>query len=141
MNNLIDTTHRHTFHRNDVLDWGGWLATGNFPFVTTFITICSLICFYFLQSYPLTFAPGGVDMLWQCLTCHLVHWNTEHLFWSLGTFAVLGCLCEHTIPMAFYRALAVSAFTIPAAMLFLSGADAFPYGGISGVDSALFALP
>ncbi len=32
--------------------------------------------------------------LWRVVTCHWVHLNWDHLFWSGATFLFLGSLCE-----------------------------------------------
>ena len=32
--------------------------------------------------------------IWRLATCHLTHWNAEHLQWDLLMFVVLGAVCE-----------------------------------------------
>jgi rhomboid family GlyGly-CTERM serine protease len=77
--------------------------------------------------------------LWRLLTSHFTHWSGDHLFWDALAFAVLGWLCERNGLGSFLRCVGVSAFLIPLTLWF-----ALPqmttYRGLSGIDSALFAL-
>lgn len=75
----------------------------------------------------------------QLLSCHLTHWSWEHLFWDLGMFAVVGRLCEKATPRAYYVALLSSGLCIPAGVM-LSNPEIDVYRGLSGIDTALFAL-
>lgn len=92
-------------------------------------------------------APASVlgyqrDSLWQAwrfLTCHCVHWNADHLFWSAGTFLTLGMVCERASRARFLTCMGVAALAIPV-MLCLCMPDLRTYGGLSGIDSALFVL-
>lgn len=76
---------------------------------------------------------------WRLVTSHFVHWSSEHLFWDLLAFAVLGWLCERDHTRAFLRCVAFSAVLIPL-VLALATPDMAAYRGLSGIDSALFAL-
>jgi hypothetical protein len=94
-------------------------------------------------------APGAADALgyrvyaphawWSGFACHWVHWNGEHLFWSLGTFVVLGALCEWRSRRLFAACVLISAAAIPLALRVIQPAYAL-YGGLSGIDFGLFAL-
>ncbi len=75
----------------------------------------------------------------QLLTCHLLHWSTEHLCWDLGMFVLLGVLCERWWPRAFYSVLASSAVAIPVGVM-LSNPELRVYRGLSGLDTALYTL-
>lgn len=76
---------------------------------------------------------------WRLLTGHLVHWSLGHLVWDVGAFVLLGALCEARSRRRFLVCLAGSAVVIPAAVWWVMPGLEF-YGGLSGVDSALFAL-
>jgi len=77
--------------------------------------------------------------LWRMLTCHWVHLSGDHLFWSAMTFLGLGSLCELMDKNKYYATVAVSAFLIPAA-IWWGMPDLMIYGGLSGIDCALYAL-
>jgi rhomboid family GlyGly-CTERM serine protease len=77
--------------------------------------------------------------LWRGISCHWAHWNGNHLFWSAGTFLVLGARCERAHRQQFLYCLVLSALAIPIA-LWRYMPELATYGGLSGLDSALFAL-
>ncbi len=77
--------------------------------------------------------------LWRMLTCHWVHLSGDHLFWSAMTFLGLGSLCEVMDKKKYFATVAVSAFLIPAAIWWRIP-DLIIYGGLSGLDCALYAL-
>jgi rhomboid family GlyGly-CTERM serine protease len=82
-------------------------------------------------------AAGGE--VWRLITCHLVHAGGEHLFWDAAALLVLGSVCEWRGRAATAVTLAASAPAVSAAVLiFLPGVSS--YCGLSGLDSALFAL-
>lgn len=76
---------------------------------------------------------------WQLLTCHLTHWNIDHLFWDAVVFAGLGAICEHRQRLSWAICVCGSAIAIPIALLVLCPAMT-TYRGLSGIDSAIFAL-
>jgi rhomboid family GlyGly-CTERM serine protease len=88
-----------------------------------------------LLGYDRSAFPG----LWRIFTCHWVHWNLEHLFWSAATFVVLGALCERENRRQFLACVVGSACAIPLALYALMP-ELRTYGGLSGVDAALFVL-
>ena len=77
--------------------------------------------------------------LWRLLTCHWVHLSGDHLFWSAMTFLGLGSLCELMDRKKYYGTVAVSGLLIPAA-IWQGKPDLMIYGGLSGLDCALYAL-
>jgi len=77
--------------------------------------------------------------LWRLLTCHWVHLSGDHLFWSAMTFLGLGSLGELMDKKKYYATVAVSAVLIPAA-IWWQMPDLKIYGGLSGLDCALYAL-
>jgi rhomboid family GlyGly-CTERM serine protease len=77
--------------------------------------------------------------LWRLFTGHWVHWSRAHLLWDVGTFAALGAACELRSRRSFALCLAGSALAISLALLaWLPALDTC--AGLSGIDSALFAL-
>ena len=76
---------------------------------------------------------------WRLLTGHLVHWSGEHLAWDLAVFVGLGIACElgGRRRTAVALALAVPAIAVGVPLLTPGLAT---YRGLSGLDSALFAL-
>lgn len=83
--------------------------------------------------------PIAAGELWRLVTGHFVHWSPGHLVWDVGTFLVLGAACELRSRKRFSVCLAGSVVAIPCAVwLLLPGLDL--YAGLSGIDSALFAL-
>jgi len=95
--------------------------------------------------------PGAPDLLaydrgallsgeaWRLLSGHLVHWSSEHLIWDVAAFAVLGALCESRSRRRFVLCLTGAATLIPA-FLWIAQPAMERYAGLSGIDSALFAL-
>ena len=111
------------------------------PLVLTLSTLALL-----LQTSPelqtaleLQFARLAVGSLWRLACCHLLHWSWDHCLWDVLVFLSAGLLCETRWPQAFRRVVAWSAGLIPFSVL-ISAPDLLCYRGLSGVDSALFAL-
>lgn len=76
---------------------------------------------------------------WQVLTCHFTHWNLDHLFWDAIVFAGLGALCERRHRLSWAICVCVSVIAIPPGLLALCP-ETMTYRGLSGLDSAIFAL-
>ena len=75
---------------------------------------------------------------WRVISGHAVHWSSDHLLWDATTFAVLGSACELRDRRRFAVCLASSALAISA--VFWWGLPQLShYGGLSGIDCALFA--
>lgn len=75
----------------------------------------------------------------RILTCHWLHWSTEHLAWDLAVFVILGALCERRSPGRYAGTLLLSAAAIPLCMMvWLPQIES--YRGLSGIDTALFGL-
>jgi rhomboid family GlyGly-CTERM serine protease len=83
--------------------------------------------------------PIPAGELWRLVTGHFVHWSPGHLVWDVGTFLVLGAACELRSRRRFSVCLAGSAIAIPCAVWLLLP-ELELYAGLSGIDSALFAL-
>lgn len=76
---------------------------------------------------------------WQTVTCHFTHWNLDHLFWDAIVFAGLGALCERRDRLSWAVCVGGSAIVIPLGLLALCP-EMMTYRGLSGLDSAIFAL-
>jgi rhomboid family GlyGly-CTERM serine protease len=77
--------------------------------------------------------------IWRIITCHWTHWSLDHLFWDAAALAVLGTLCERLDRRRFIACLLTVGVVIPA-VVWLFIPDMQTYRGLSGIDSALFAL-
>ena len=76
---------------------------------------------------------------WRFLTGHWTHVSDDHLVWDVVMFVVLGALCESTSRVRYAVCIAGAAVLIPL-MLWVACPDLQTYRGLSGIDSALFAL-
>jgi rhomboid family GlyGly-CTERM serine protease len=76
---------------------------------------------------------------WRILTCHFTHFTYEQLAWDALAFTFLGVACERRNRGAYHATLLASIVLIPLAVLaFDPRIDT--YRGLSGIDSALFAM-
>jgi rhomboid family GlyGly-CTERM serine protease len=73
------------------------------------------------------------------MTGHLTHFEANHLIWDIGALLVLGSVAEHESRRRFIRVVLWSAVTISAAVWWWQPQFEH-YRGLSGIDSALFAL-
>jgi len=76
---------------------------------------------------------------WQVVTCHLSHWSADHFWWDWIVFVGLGWLCERQSRRTFWLTLGSASITIGLGFL-LFQPNLASYRGLSGIDSALFAL-
>ena len=112
------------------------------PFASLLLTVAAVVIhFFFSLRVQLLYdrTALGHHELWRLLTCHWVHLSWDHLLWSAMTFLGLGFLCEWMDRKRFYATVAVSALLIPAA-IWWGMPDLKAYGGLSGLDCALYAL-
>lgn len=77
--------------------------------------------------------------LWRILSGHWTHISASHLFWNVLAFLLLAVPCERLNRFSFYTCLTGSAILIPVA-LWVTAPQLLTYRGLSGIDSALFAL-
>lgn len=80
---------------------------------------------------------GG--QIWRLITGHFTHWNFDHLFWDVATFAALGIVCCRRSPERTLRCVAAAALAISVTILVIHP-EIRVYRGLSGIDTALFAL-
>ena len=104
---------------------------------------CALACVAFLPAVAEVLqydrAALNAGALWRVLTGHLTHWSRDHLAWDLLTFAVLASLAERNSRRRFLSCVLASSVLISAAVWLLRP-DLTYYRGLSGIDTALFAL-
>jgi len=110
--------------------------------VTLTITILVLAAGIFpgfaevLQFDRPAIAAGEV---WRLVTCHLTHWNADHLRWDLLMFVVLGVACELRSSTRL-RVCLIAAIGAVSTTVALGFPEIHTYRGLSGIDSALFTL-
>ncbi len=83
-------------------------------------------------------AISGLE-LWRLATCHWVHLNSDHLFWSTATFLFLGSICEILDRKKTLITLGIAVVLIPLG-LWWGHSALMVYCGLSGLDCALYAL-
>ena len=117
-------------------------AVRRFPWVSLLLTVASaIIHLSYSLRIQLLYDRSALahHELWRLMTCHWVHLSTDHLFWSAATFLVLGSLCEIMDPKKYYATVGITAVSIPIVIRW-GLPDLMIYGGLSGLDCALYAL-
>ena len=117
-------------------------AVGRAPRVSLLLTVAAVVIhLFFSLRMQLLYDRSALvhHELWRLLSCHWVHLSWDHLFWSALTFLGLGSLCELMDNKKYVATVAVSALMIPAA-IWWGQPDLVVYGGLSGLDCALYAL-
>ncbi len=116
-----------------------WLA--RFP-MTLVVGLAALVIAVFpavgdvLQFHRASISTGEV---WRLATCHLTHWNGDHLRWDLLMFVVIGGACELRSPRQMRWCVAMAA-TAVTGLVFCYFPAMQEYRGLSGIDTALFTL-
>jgi rhomboid family GlyGly-CTERM serine protease len=90
-----------------------------------------------LPGSSLELQRGGAA--WRVATCHFTHFTYEQLAWDAIVFLILGFACTRRNGGAFQATLLASIVVVPIAVL-LFAPNVTTYRGLSGLDSALFAL-
>jgi rhomboid family GlyGly-CTERM serine protease len=80
---------------------------------------------------------GGA--LWRLLSQHWTHWSADHLIWDVVVFVALGAVCELRNRRRFLSGVGSAAVAISVGLMLLSP-SLLTCRGLSGIDSALFAL-
>lgn len=84
-------------------------------------------------------AAVAAGEVWRLVTGHWTHWSLDHLVWDGLAFLALAAACELRDRKRFALCLAGAALVVPLGVFWLQpGLDL--YRGLSGLDSALFAL-
>ena len=79
------------------------------------------------------------SQLWRLLSCHFTHFDANHLFWSGSMFVLLAAMLEPRGRRRLLLCIVISALAVAGAVHF-AAVDLTTYRGLSGIDSALFAL-
>ena len=77
--------------------------------------------------------------VWRLLAGHWAHYSPDHFFWDVLAFAALGVACERRSRARFLGCVITSALAISISV-WLMLPHMQVYRGLSGIDSALFAL-
>lgn len=77
--------------------------------------------------------------LYRLVTGHFVHWNLDHLVWDAAVFIVLLLIGWRTDRRRTLATLAAASVAIPV-VLWFAMPQMQTYRGLSGLDSALFAM-
>lgn len=112
------------------------------PRVTVAIALSTLAISYsprLASLLTVDFESLGVRTLPAMVSCHVAHWSTQHLFWDLLMFFVLGWHLEKSFAKPYYFTLIASSLLIPLGVQLMQPEIA-SYRGLSGIDTALFAL-
>lgn len=110
-----------------------------YPWITLTLSTLSLALFLLHIAPAFAYDRLAIHQLHRLLTCHLTHWSLDHLFWDLAVFLTLGLICERRLPRPFLLCLALASLSIPLAVHYFEP-HLQTYRGLSGLDSALFAL-
>ena len=119
-----------------------WKSVRHTPYISLLLTLAAmLIHLSYSLRLQLLFDRTALHHheLWRLLTCHWVHLSWDHLFWSAATFLCLGSLCELMDRKKYLVTVGISALLIPAAIWWCMP-DLIVYGGLSGLDCALYTL-
>jgi rhomboid family GlyGly-CTERM serine protease len=117
-------------------------TAGRLPYASLVLAVSAILSAHlpaaaaWLQYNRTAIAAGEV---WRFLTAHWTHASGDHLFWDVLMFAVLGVPCERESRLRYTVCIAVTAVLIPLA-LWCTWPAMSTYRGLSGIDSALFAL-
>lgn len=114
----------------------GVVAAVGLAVLTTLIVSLSPALAATLQLDRERFLAGEA---WRLVTCHLTHWNAEHLAFDLFAFALLFWLCLERSAARTMAALASAAVIVPTVTL-IAHPELQTYRGLSGLDSALGIL-
>jgi rhomboid family GlyGly-CTERM serine protease len=112
----------------------------NHHLVTTIISAIAILAYVFPSlavGLQLDFESVAAGQWWRLFSGHLTHYGSQHLFWDLLMFVVLGVACERQHPRLFGVSLIVMALGISATVTFVCK-DVSGYRGLSGIDTGLF---
>lgn len=107
--------------------------------VLSFLVVLCYLCPPLASALQFDQAAVAGGEFWRIVTCHLTHWNFDHLFWDLSMFLVLSVMIESEDRRRLLLCLAMSAISIPL-LVWMVSPEIPTYRGLSGIDSALFIL-
>ena len=105
--------------------------------MTTILLTLATLAAALLDGSLLELQRGGE--VWRIVTCHFTHFTYEQLAWDALALTCLGVACERRNRGAYHATLLASVLLIPLAVLVFDPRIE-TYRGLSGIDSALFAL-
>jgi rhomboid family GlyGly-CTERM serine protease len=126
------TTGDPPLHSRRRMNRESWKSSGTTILLTLVAAAAALV-----DGSLLELQRGG--SAWRIVTCHFTHFSYEQLAWDALTFFTLGWACERRNRSSFHATLLASVVIIPLAVLLFDPRIA-TYRGLSGIDSALFAL-
>jgi rhomboid family GlyGly-CTERM serine protease len=105
------------------------------------VALLALACALAGAGEPFQYDRHAVDAgeLWRFATSSLVHWSFDQLIWDAIGFISLAAIAASRWPARFHITLIGSALAIPIFVHFAMQ-EVTTYRGLSGIDSALFAL-
>ena len=101
------------------------------------IVVLSLACAFLGAGEHLQWMRGGP--WWRLGTASIAHWSLDQTIWDSLAFLALAFAAARRWPVRFYATLIASAIGIPL-VIAIGARSVMTYRGLSGVDSALFAL-
>jgi rhomboid family GlyGly-CTERM serine protease len=107
------------------------------PMKTTIALTLLTLAGALIPGSSLELQRGGAA--WRMATCHFTHFTYEQLAWDALAFLILGITCARRNRGAFQATLLASIIVVPIAVLAFAP-NVTTYRGLSGIDSALFAL-
>ena len=120
---------------------GGWNAR-RIPCASLLFSAAAMLVFFLpnlAASLQYERSAIGDGQVWRLISGHFVHYSSDHLFWDVVAFVLLGGVSELRSRSRFLVCAMVSAVAISLVVWFCLP-DMSTYGGLSGIDSALFAL-
>jgi rhomboid family GlyGly-CTERM serine protease len=79
------------------------------------------------------------QVIFRIFGCNWLHWSANHLFWDTLMFFAISRLCERQGRTTFLGTTIASATLIPPIVM-ITTPELASYRGLSGIDTALFAL-
>ena len=113
---------------------------GEVPWLTLVGTVVAVVLYAVPGASQMFAYDTHAAHSWiHTLTSHWVHWNGEHLFWSVAAFLLIGVLCEMRDRRSFVTCVAACAIAVPFAVR-LGAPHLISYAGLSGIDFGLYTL-
>ena len=115
-------------------------AAGRIPCAPLLLSLAAVVIFAIPGAgEALQFDRSRLLDGWRWLTCHWTHGSYSHLAWDVLVFAALASFCERVSRRRFWVCLGLAVVAIPVSIWLILPSLA-TYRGLSGLDSALFAL-
>ena len=115
------------------------VASIGFPVLIAGVACLAIISPVLTAAWELNRAAIADGEWTRLITGHWTHWSVDHLFWDAATFVVLAIMCMRRRPLATIACLVIGSLAISAGVLQIHQ-ELDAYRGLSGLDTALFAL-